>query len=415
MSDENLPNEAGAVERVRYRIRREAGGAWARLLELWSEKRWFRWLAVGLVAFLFLWTVVWSIVVRSLPDAEMLVDYEPPLPTVVRGIDGEIASSYARDRRVQLQYPDFPKQLIDAYLAAEDKTFWTHSGIDLGGVAGAAIDYVSKMGTGERAVGGSTITQQVAKNILVGDEYSIARKLKEMLLAARIEEVLSKEEILELYLNEIPLGRRSFGVQAASLAYFDKDVDELELHEMAFLAILPKAPERYGRTRYRDMAVERRNWVLDQMVDNGFVDGDLAAAAKARPLGLVVQRSQRDASAEAGYYLEEVRRQLISQFGEQAEDGPNSVYAGGLWVRTSLDRELQVAGQAALRAAGAAIEASPETPNREEAIDFLFFVHDRHDGNLESSRRYLAWEQGLIAQLDAAERAAFTLADSPFG
>ncbi len=141
----------------------------------------------------------------------------------------------------------FPDPMINAYLAAEDKTFWTHGGVDITGFAGAVFDYVTKIGTGERAKGGSTITQQVAKNILVGDEYSITRKLKEMLLARRIEGVLTKQQILELYLNEIPLGRRSFGVQAASRAYFDKDVAELKLNEAAFLAILPKAPERYGR------------------------------------------------------------------------------------------------------------------------------------------------------------------------
>ncbi len=145
----------------------------------------------------------------------------------------------------------------------------------------------------------------------------------------------------ELYLNEIPLGRRSFGVQAAARAYFDKDVGDLDLNEMAFLAILPKAPERYGRERFRDMAIERRNFVLDQMVANDFITASAASAAKAKDLGLVEQRVER--SADAGYFLEEVRRQLIEKFGETAEDGANSVYAGGLWVRTSLDTELQMA------------------------------------------------------------------------
>ncbi len=180
------------------------------------------------------------------------------------------------------------------------------------------------------------------------DEYSVTRKLKEMVLARRIEEVLSKREILELYLNEIPLGRRSFGVQAASRAYFDKDVGDLDLHEMAFLAILPKAPERYGRERNAELAVTRRNFVLDQMASNDFVTDAEAAAAKSRPLGLVNQRSER--SADAGYFLEEVRRQLIEQFGETSEDGENSVYAGGLWIRTSLDTELQDAARESLRA-----------------------------------------------------------------
>ena len=210
------------------------------------------------------------------------------------------------------------------------------------------IDYVSKLGSGERAVGGSTITQQVAKNILLSNEYSITRKLKEMILARRIEGALTKEQILELYLNEIPLGRRSFGVQAASRAYFDKDVGELALHEMAFLAILPKAPERYGRSQHHDLALARRNFVLDQMAANDFITEAQAAEAQAQPLGLQPSRAQYS-SADAGYFFEEVRRQLIEDFGENAEDGPNSVYAGGLWVRTSLDPEMQAAARDALR------------------------------------------------------------------
>ncbi len=334
---------------IHYRIRRDAQGVWSWIRQSWRTSRLFRWGAIALTALLVMYMAFWLVFARSLPDAEKLLEYEPPLPTMVRGIDGEIADSYARERRVQLQFRDFPKPLIDAYLSAEDKTFWTHGGIDFGGFAGAVIDYVSKIGTGQRAVGGSTITQQVAKNILVGDEYSVTRKLKEMVLARRIEQVLDKRQILELYLNEIPLGRRSFGVQAASRAYFDKDVGDLELHEAAFLAILPKAPERYGRAQYHDIAVERRNWVLDEMVDNGAITKDQATAAKAKPLGLVSTRSAVS-SVDAGHFMEAVRRELIDKFGEKAEDGPNSVYAGGLWVRTSLDPELQKAASDALRA-----------------------------------------------------------------
>lgn len=263
-------------------------------------------------------------------------------------MDGEIVHSYARERRVQLRFVDFPRPLLNAFLSAEDKTFWTHGGVDIGGLAGAVVDYASKYGTGERAKGGSTITQQVAKNILIGDEYSVTRKLKEMLLARKIEDVLTKQQILELYLNEIPLGRRSFGVQAASRAYFDKDVEDVTLSQAAFLAILPRAPEVYGRKKNEERAVERRNWVLDQMVKNGWASPQAAAVAKAEPLGLVTQRGN-DFDAANGYFVEEVRRRLIGKYGEKAEDGPNSVYAGGLWVRTSLDPEMQKAVRAALR------------------------------------------------------------------
>nr|WP_225899650.1 transglycosylase domain-containing protein [Croceicoccus gelatinilyticus] len=315
----------------------------------WRESRLFRWfsglVALGIVVFIGAYYAIGA----GLPSADRLLTYQPPLPTMVRGIDGEIVNSYARERRVQLRYVDFPKQLQDAFLSAEDKTFWSHGGVDVGGLAGAVVDYVSKMGSGQRAKGGSTITQQVAKNILVGDEYSITRKLKEMILARRIEGVLTKEQILELYLNEIPLGRQSFGVQAASRAYFDKDVADLDLNEAAFLAILPKAPERYGRAQYSDMALERRNYVLEQMVDNGWATRAEADEAKAKPLGLVPRRSASYDPA-GGYFVEEVRRRLIDRFGETADDGENSVYAGGLWVRTSLDMEMQEAARAALRA-----------------------------------------------------------------
>ncbi|MGV3554983.1 MAG: penicillin-binding protein 1A [Croceibacterium sp.] len=332
----------------RYRIRRDASGFASWFRQNWHDKRWFKWGSIALGAFLAVWIIGWSILAAGLPDARRLLDYEPPLPSMVRGIDGEIVHSYARERRVQLQFQDFPSQLINSYTSAEDKTFWTHGGIDIGGFTKAVFDYVSKIGSGERAVGGSTITQQVAKNILVGDEYSVTRKLKEMILARRIEGVLSKQEIITLYLNEIPLGRRSFGVQAAARAYFDKDVDQLELHEMAFLSILPKAPERYGRPQNRELAISRRNYVIDQMVDNGHVSAAEAAEAKAKPLGLVSQRPDTRA-VDAGYFMEEVRRTLIARYGEQAEDGPHSVYAGGLWVRTSLDPEMQTAARDALR------------------------------------------------------------------
>ncbi|MCB2067274.1 MAG: transglycosylase domain-containing protein [Erythrobacter sp.] len=314
---------------------------------LWREKRWFRWLSSMALVGLLVLVGGWIFLTRDLPDAESLLDYEPNLPSVVRGIDGEIVHRYERERRVELQFRDFPEDLLNAYVSAEDETFWTHGGIDAGGFAGAVIDYLNPTRTG-RAVGGSTITQQVAKNILLSNEYSITRKLREMILATRIESVLSKQEIITLYLNEIPLGRRSFGVQAAARAYFDKDVGDLELHEMAFLAILPRAPEVYGRAANAERAMERRNWVLSQMEDNGYITEAQMRAAQAQPLGLV-QGEREERSADAGYFFEEVRRELIDRYGEEAEDGRNSVYAGGLWIRTSLDTELQDAARDSLR------------------------------------------------------------------
>jgi len=349
MSDAISESDTGSqTDSASYRIRREASGRFAAIRRAWRERKGLRRLGYVAIAGLIAFIGFWIILTKDMPDAEKLLEYQPPLPTMVRGIDGEIVYSYARERRVQLRFVDFPKPMVDAFLAAEDKTFWSHGGVDYTGLAGAVVDYAAKYGSGERAKGGSTITQQVAKNILLGDEYSVTRKLKEMILARRIESVLSKQQILELYLNEIPLGRQSFGVQAASRAYFDKDVGDLELHEAAFLAILPKAPERYGRKKYESTAIERRNWVLDQMVDNGWATQGQADAAKAQPLGLKQRRAEVYDSA-TGYFVEEVRRRLIAKYGENAETSPNSVYAGGLWVRTSLDMEMQRAVRDALR------------------------------------------------------------------
>lgn len=370
MADDDAP------ESVHLRIRREARGLFSGLrgrlamlwdwlveqfdrarqsrLGQWHERRWheskrFRLInyaaAGGIAGFALLWVVIgWN-----LPSADRLLTYQPRLPTIVRGVNGEIVYAYARERRVQLRYVDFPKQLVDAYLSAEDKTFWTHGGVDFGGLAGAVFDYATKLGSGERAKGGSTITQQVAKNILIGNEYSVTRKLKEMVLARRIEGVLTKQQILELYLNEIPLGRQSFGVEAAAQAYFGKSVGELTLAQNAFLAALPRGPEIYGRDKYAARAIARRNWVIDQMVRNGAVSEAEAAQAKSQPLGVIPRRSA-SYDPSTGYYVEEVRRLLIDKYGENAEAGPNSVYDGGLWVRTSLDPEIQKATQDALRA-----------------------------------------------------------------
>ena len=339
---------------LRYRIRRNAGGAlsrlhWPVLVQAWRAQWWLRWCGYLLALVAVAYLLIWVTVARNLPSADKLLDYQPPLPTMVRGADGGIVYSYARERRVQLRYVDFPRTLVNAFTSAEDKNFFTHGGVDYVGIGEAVLDYGLKFGSGQRARGGSTITQQVAKNILIGNEYSVTRKLKEMILARRIEHVLNKQQILELYLNEIPLGRQSFGVQAAARAYFGKDVGDLKLNECAFLAILPKAPETYGRAKNLEVATDRRNWVLDQMVKNGAVRRAEADAAKAQPLGVIARRIESYDPA-VGYFVEEVRRRLLDQYGENADDGKNSVYAGGLWVRTSLDAGLQKASLDALRA-----------------------------------------------------------------
>ncbi len=386
------PNPSGPVA---WRIRRYASGWPVRIWRAITMRRWARRLAIVLLILVLMYGALWVFVIRTLPSADKLLTYQPPLPTMVRGADGEIVSSYARERRVQLRYVDFPQPLIGAFLSAEDKSFFSHHGVDVTGLAGAVVDYATKYGTGSRARGGSTITQQVAKNLLIGNEYSVTRKLKEMLLAMRIESVLTKQQILELYLNEIPLGRQSFGVQAASRAYFDKDVGDLKLHEAAFLAILPKAPETYGRAKFADKAMARRNWVLDQMVKNGYVGRAEADSEKAQPLGLV-QRRPDNYTSDAGYFLEEVRRQLIGKFGENADDGTNSVYAGGLWVRTSLDTRLQSAAQDALRAGLLRYAAGHGWHGPIATVDPAHWQGELIGSNI--SIRYLDWRVGVIIE-----------------
>ncbi len=338
--------EETETSNISYKLRREVGGWWDRLLFMW-QRRWFRFLSYAAGAALLFFALLWVFIIRNLPDAETLLEYESPLPTVVRDINGMPFHSYARENRVLLEYTDFPKLLIHAYLSAEDKTFFEHGGIDFPGIVSAAVGNLSREG---RPVGASTITQQLAKILLLNNEVTYIRKLKEALLAQRIESALTKQQILSLYLNEIALGRRSFGVEAAAQAYFDKSVDQLQLHEMAFLASLPKAPETYGREKNAKAAIARRNWVLGEMVRNNWINEAQRARAAAQPLGLVTRRSKAY-NPVGGYFTEEVRRQLIERFGENADGGrqPHSVYAGGLWVRTSMQPEYQQLASEALR------------------------------------------------------------------
>jgi penicillin-binding protein 1A len=329
---------------ISYRLKREAEGFIGKWQGWWQSKR-FRRATYAVGAFVLFLMLFWVLFARNLPDAEALIEYESPLPTVVRDVNGEPFHSYARERRVQLEYADFPKLLVRAYLAAEDKTFFSHGGIDYPGIVSAIFDNIF---SSKRSRGASTITQQVAKNLLLTNEYSYTRKVKEAILAKRIESALTKPQILSLYLNEIALGRQAFGVEAAAQAYFAKSVDQLQLHEMAFLAILPKAPERYGRAKNAQLAIARRNWVLGEMRKNEWITDAQLASARAKPLGLVAQRGTGYKNV-GGYFAEEVRRQLIERFGETDTEGPYSVYSGGLWVRSSMNADYQILATQALR------------------------------------------------------------------
>ena len=334
----------------RITLRRDSGwlsGVGTTVRGAW-RKRWVKVVTVLLALPLIAYFILWLLFARGLPSAESLLNYEPVLPTYVRDANGEPVQSFARERRVQLAFDEYPPQLINAFLAAEDRTFFSHGGLDYPGLVGAVFDYIAKSGSGERARGGSTITQQVAKIFFTGDEYSVTRKIREAFLARRIESALSKQQILELYLNQIFLGRNAYGVQAAARAYFDKDVGQLTLAESAYLAVLPKAPANYDPVRRPERALERRNWVLSEMARNGFISAAQRDAAIREPLG-TVRASGDSVRNVGGYFMEEVRRNLIERFGENAATGPNSVYAGGLWVRTSYDPVMQRAAETALR------------------------------------------------------------------
>jgi penicillin-binding protein 1A len=272
---------------------------------------------------------------KDLPDYSQLQDYEPPVMTRVHAADGSLVAEYARERRLYIPIQAVPKLVISAFLAAEDKNFYEHGGLDFIGIARAAVSYIQNYGSNRRPQGASTITQQVAKNFLLTNEVSLSRKVKEALLALKIERTYSKDKILELYLNEIYLGLGAYGIAAASLVYFDKAVNELTIPEAAYLATLPKAPNNYNPFRQRERALERRNWVIDRMAEAGFIKTADAENAKRTALG-VTNKPATGHTFAAEYFSEEVRRELYERYGEK------KLYEGGLSVRTTLDTKMQV-------------------------------------------------------------------------
>ena len=271
---------------------------------------------------------------KDLPDYSQLQDYEPPVMTRVHATDGALVAEYARERRLYLPIQAIPKLVLHAFIAAEDKSFYDHGGLDFSGIARATMLLVQNYGSGRRPQGASTITQQVAKNFLLTNEASFERKIKEALLALKIERTYSKDKILELYLNEIYLGLGAYGVAAASLLYFDKSVHELTPAEAAYLAALPKAPNNYHPFRQRERAVERRNYVLDRMVEDNYLKREDGEKSKKEPLAVTPRPTGAHIFA-AEYFAEEVRRDLNERYGEK------KLYEGGLSVRTTLDPKLQ--------------------------------------------------------------------------
>ncbi|HTW26083.1 MAG TPA: PBP1A family penicillin-binding protein [Acetobacteraceae bacterium] len=279
----------------------------------------------------------------DLPTVDKLREYDPPVTTRVYAADDRMVSELATQRRIFVPYSAIPDVVKQAFVSAEDKTFWTHPGVDPLAILRAGVTDLENLGDKRRPIGASTITQQVAKNMLLGSNaVSLSRKVKEAILAMRIESVLSKQKILELYLNEIYLGLGAYGIAAASQTYFNKPLDQLDIAQAAFLGALPKAPNNYNPFRFPEAAKARRDWVIDRMAEDHAITAAEATAAKAEPIDPVGYH-RPDAVPGADWFSEEVRRELVDQFGNEA------AMEGGLEVMTSLDPKLQRDADRALR------------------------------------------------------------------
>ena len=297
--------------------------------------------ATGAILFLIGAAVIAGVVFKyqqDLPDYSQLKNYEPPVMTRVHAADGSLLAEYARERRLYLPSTAIPPLVKRAFIAAEDKNFYTHRGFDPEGILRAGYVFLQ----GNRHVqGASTITQQVAKNFLLTADRTFERKVREILLSLRIESAYSKDKILELYLNEIYLGLGNYGIAAASLGYFNKSVHELSVAEVAYLAALPKEPSALNPFRNHDRALERRNYVIGRMADDGYITQDQARSARAEALN-VNPRTLTPNSIAAGFFAEEVRRELSERYGER------KLYEGGLSVRTTLDPKVQLMARKSL-------------------------------------------------------------------
>ena len=306
----------------------------------------FTFLTMSVVAFALTIGAVFWIYGRDLPSHESLAQYKPPTISRIYSGEGRIVDEFARERRLFTGAKDVPILIKQAFISAEDKNFYSHPGYDLRGILSAAVD-AARSG-GRRVRGASTITQQVMKNFLLDGSRRAERKIKEIILATRIENTLDKERILELYLNEIFLGQNSYGVTAAAQTYFNKTLDELAPHEAAFLASLPKAPSDFHPVRRKKRLLDRRNYVLKEMWQNGVLKEATYRAEAAQPLLSVQNRdfkSFRSALPRRGYFSDEIRRQLSADFGEDA------FFSGGMTVRATFDPELQAVAEIALQRA----------------------------------------------------------------
>ena len=308
-------------------------------------RRFFAWgfslLATGLILGALLVMGVFEYYSRDLPDSSSLANYRPASMTRLYADDGRLMAEYAKEKRIFKPLKDIPTRVTQAFIAAEDRNFYHHTGVDARGVARAAIKNFQNIGTDNSLVGGSTITQQVVKNFLLTNEKSLTRKIKEAILAMRISKVYSKDKILELYLNDIYLGLGAYGVSVAAQRYFDKPLAELSTEEIALLAAMPKAPSAFDPRKNYERALARRNYVIGRMYDDGYINVSEAARAKEQPISLAIKRHVK--TVETGYFAEEVRRELQKKYGEEV------LYRGGLYVKTTMNPKMQDIADKALR------------------------------------------------------------------
>ncbi|WP_146343985.1 penicillin-binding protein 1A [Phaeobacter marinintestinus] len=310
----------------------------------------FTLITLGLAMFVITVGGVFWMYGRDLPSHESLAQYKPPTISRIYNGEGQLIDEFARERRLFTPASEIPDMVKQAFISAEDKNFYTHQGYDLRGIAAAAIDAVKSRGRDVR--GASTITQQVMKNFLLSGDRKAERKIKEIILAVRLEQTLDKEQILELYMNEIFLGQNSYGVTAAAQTYFNKTLGELAPHEAAFLASLPKAPSDFHPVRRKERLLSRRNFVLEEMQENGFIDLATYEYEVALPLRSVQNgdfESFRTALPSRDYFTDEIRRQLSSSDKYTGLNGEDAFFTGGYTVRATIDQQMQVEAAAALQ------------------------------------------------------------------
>ncbi len=366
--------------------------------------RLLRWLIItgaglaGIAALLLAATVWWFS--RDLPDHELLAAYEPGVLTRVHAADGGAVAAFARENRIFTAVEEIPDLVKQAFISAEDKNFYEHPGVDPVGIFKAVIRNIGNYAAGRRLQGASTITQQVAKNMLLSRETTLIRKIREGILAVRIGSALEKDRILELYLNEIYLGQRAYGVAAAALTYFGKSLDDLELQEAAYLAALPKGPNNYHPLRYPDRALARREYVLTRLAEDGVVSADAARAAARLPLGTSLGRDHQEVSRVGGYFIEEVRRELLEEFGA------DTIYEGGFSVRTTMSLEMQDRAERLLQGALERIDRSLGYAGpvaRIEGVEALVAESEWRDrlADIQAPRDVAGWRLAVILVVDA--------------